>query len=370
VFKTIYPISDSVIYSQFPTKNNGMDQILDLGKSAQGEPSIEGDITVSYAETYNSRILIKFDINQFLPTQSNAEYFLTLRSTEAINLPNEYTIWAYPVSGSWTNGKGFVNSNPISTDGVSWKYRHSKLDGRTWETSSLQSAVTASYGSIAHGGVWYTSSFGSQSFNFDSPDIRMNVTSIVNQWLSGSIANNGFILKLSDYDEFNSSSFGLTQFFSMNTHTIYLPRLEAYWNDVDHSGTSSFAEISSDDFVLNCSNLRDSYAETEKPKVRLKVRERFPAQTYATSSVYLGNKRLPINSYYQIQDVVTDEVIIPFHPSGTLISCDSQGNYFKADMSSLLSERYYKFVFKSTFDGGDTIRLDDQNHIFKLRRNY
>jgi ribosomal protein L6P/L9E len=77
VFKTIYPTSDSVIYSQFPAKAVGNDQILDLGKSAQGEPSIEGDITVSYAETYNSRILIKFDINELLPAQSNAEYFLT-----------------------------------------------------------------------------------------------------------------------------------------------------------------------------------------------------------------------------------------------------------------------------------------------------
>lgn len=369
MFKTIYPTADAVLYSQFPTKNTGLDQILDLTKLAYGEPSIVGDDSVFYSTTYNSRILIKFDLNSF-PVQSNAEYFLTLRSTEAINLPIEYTLWAFPVSGTWTNGNGFVNNNPISTNGTSWKYRHGIQDGRVWETSSLQSTSTASFASIPHGGVWFTSSFATQSFKNDLPDLRMNVTSIVRQWLSGSIANNGFIIKLSDYDEFNSSSFGLAQYFSMNSHTIYLPRLEAYWKDVDHSGTSSFTEIPSDDFTLNCSNLRDSYSNTEKPKVRLKVRERFPTQIYATSSAYLNAKRLPINSYFQIQDVVTDEVIIPFHPSGTLISCDTQGNYFKTDMGSLMPERYYKFVFKSEFDGGDTIRLDDQNYIFKLRRNY
>lgn len=369
MFKTIYPSADSVLYSQFPTKNTGLDQILDLGKSAQGEPSLENDSTVFYDATYNSRILIKFDLTELNPTGSNAQYFLTLRGSDSIALPYSYTVWAYPVSGSWENGRGYVNSNPISEDGVSWKYRYSKLDGRVWETSSFQSTVTASYSSIAHGGCWFTSSFASQSFNFDLPDIRMDVTNIVRSWLSGSIANNGFILKFSDADEQSTTQFGLLSFYSMNSHTIYLPRLEAYWNDQDLSGTGSFSEIGSDDYVLRIKNLKDSYSTTEKAKVRIGVRDRFPTQTYATASVYLNQKRLPINSYFQIQDVVTDEVIIPFHPSGTKISCDTDGNWFKFDASSLMPERYYKFLFKSEFDGGDTVRISDDNYQFKVRRN-
>jgi hypothetical protein len=368
MFKTIYPTADAVIYSQFPEKNTGGDQVLDLLKSATGEPSIVGDDSVFYSTTYNSRILLKFDLNELQPTQSNAEYFLTLRNTDALNLPTEFTIYAYPVSGSWTVGRGFVNSNPNIVDGVSWKYRHGKNDGRMWETSSLAANVTASYGTVAHGGTWFTSSFASQSFNYQIPDIRMNVTSIVRQWLSGSIPNNGFIIKYSDNDEFDTSQRTLIQWVSQNSHTIYLPRLEAYWNDQDLSGTGSFSEIGSDDYVLNCSNLRESYSTNEKPKIKVSVRDKFPTQTYATSSVYLNQKRLPNNSYFQIQDVVTDEVIIPFHPSGTLMSCDSNGNYFKADMSSLMPERFYKFVFKSNHENGDVIRVIDDNYIFKIKR--
>ena len=34
-------------------------------------------------------------------------------------------------------------------------------------------------------------------YNHKTVDIRMNVTDIVNQWLSGSISNDGFIVKRS-----------------------------------------------------------------------------------------------------------------------------------------------------------------------------
>lgn len=369
MYQTIYPIKDAVIYSQYPTKNTGLDQVLDLGKSALGEPSLENDNTVFYEATYNSRILIQFDLSNLNSIGKNAQYFLTLKGSDAVSLPYDYTVYAYPISGSWDNGRGYVNSNPYSEDGVSWKYRYSKLDGRTWSTSSLGSNVTASYATIPYGGNWYTGSAASQSFNFDLPDIRMDVTSIVKSWLSGSIQNNGFILKFSDSDEFNTKILGLVQFYSMNSHTIYLPRLESYWNDSDLSGTGSLQEIGSDDFVLHVKNLRDSYSTNEKPKVRISVRDRFIDQTYATSSVYLDGKRLPINSYFQIQDTVTDEIIIPFHPSGTLLSCDSNGNYFKIDTNSLLPERMYKMVFKSEFENGDVIRVVDDNYNFKIRRN-
>ena len=115
--------------------------------------------------------------------------------------------------------------------------------------------------------------------------------------------------------------------------------------------------------------MKESYADTEIPKLRLFVRDQYPQQTYATSSNYLQGKRLPTGSYFQIQDVVTDDVIIPFHPSGTKISCDSEGNWFKIDCNSLLPERFYKFVFKSEWNGGNEIVVTDQNYIFKVRRN-
>jgi len=196
----------------------------------------------------------------------------------------------------------------------------------------------------------------------------MNVTSIVNQWISGSIPNNGFILKFSDGQEQDSSILGNILFFSKESHTIFLPRLEAYWDNADLSGIGSFTEVPSDDFVLYCKNLRESYKEIEKPRIRLGSRGRYVQQTYATSSNYIASNRLPTSSYFAIQDVETDEMIIPFDALGTKMSCDSTGNYCQIDCSSLMPERYYKMIFKSEFDGGDTVRVVDDNYLFRILR--
>lgn len=375
MFKTIYATKSNVLYSQYPEKNSGRDQVMDLVKISAGEPTFEGEDTVYYADTVNSRILLQFDLTEVSRSivqgkiGSNFFSYLTLKSANSQNLANDYTIYAYPVSGSWVQGKGFLNSNPDLTDGSSWKYRSGKLEGTLWKTGSYNPTSTGSYSTISGGGNWFTSSFASQSFVNADPDVRMDVTSVVRTWISGSIPNNGFIIKHLDSVENDLSQVGVLQFYSPNSHTIFVPRLEFYWDDSNLSGTGSFTEIGSDDFVLYLKNIRDSYSQQEKPKVRIGVRERYPVQTYSTSSNYLTSKRLPTGSYYQIQDVVTDDVIVPFHPSGTKISCDSEGNYFKADMSSLMPERFYRFVFKSEFDGGDVVRLVDENLIFKIRRN-
>ena len=374
MYKTLYPLKDTTLYSQFANQNTGVDQILELSKQVIASPSLEGDDTVYYDQTYNSRILIAFDLTSVSQSivsgkiGSNAEYFLNLRATEANNLSISYGVFAYPVSASWNSGTGYYNNSPKVTNGVSWRYRDSKLEGTLWATESYNANSTGSFGSIPHGSTWYTSSFASQSFNYDEPDIRMNVTEIVRLWLSGSIQNNGFVIKLSDSLEQDSSVFGSIKFFSMDTHTIYIPRLEIYWDDTDLSGIGSISEIGSDDFVFHAKNLRNSYSDVEQPKIRFHVRPRFPTLAYTTSSVLLDNYRIPTSSYFQIQDVVTDEVIIPYHVSGTKVHCDSTSNYIKLDCNSLLSERYYKLVIRCEFDGGDTIRMVDENHVFKIFR--
>ena len=374
MFKTIFANKDAVLRSAYPEQNDGTDEILEISKDTVGFPSIDHD-NVYFSTTYNSRTLIQFDLTEISRSVvagrigSNALYYLTVRATEAENLPLAYTLYAYPISGSWNNGTGHFNNNPAFTGGVSWRYRDSKTQGTLWSTSSYNANSTGSFGMVPHGGNWFTSSVASQSFNHESPDIRMDVTPIVRQWLSGSIPNEGLILKLSDVVEQDSSSFGSVKFFSTETHTIYVPRLEVYWDDTVLSGTGSFTEISSDDFVLYTKNLRGTYNENEVSKIKIGVRERYPAATYVTSSNYLISKRLPTGSFFQIQDHVTDEAIVPFHPSGTKVNCDTDGNYIKVDFTSLMPERYYKLIFKCEFDGGSTVRYIDDGHIFKVSRS-
>lgn len=371
----IYPEKDSVLYERFPSKNTGVDQILELTKIAAGQPYIDGDETSYLDYAYNSRILIKFDLTELSSSivsgkiYGNQQYYLTLKATEAIELPISYQIFAYPISQSWVNGTGFYNNDPEKTNGVSWIYRTSKLSNTIWTTSSFNSNSTGSWATNPGGGTWFTSSYSSQTFNYDNPDIRMDVTSIVQSWLSGSIPNEGLILKFPDSLEQDTSILGSIQFFSKETHTIFLPRLECYWNSQNLTGINQISEINSDDFILYCKNLKETYNENEKPKIKLGVRERYPTYTYSTSSNYLQSYRLPTSSYFQIQDYVTDDAIIPFHNYGTLIDCDSNGNYLQIDCNSLMPERYYKLIIKSEFEGGNVVRYIDDGYIFKIVRN-
>lgn len=376
MYKIIYPLSDATIYSQFPERNTGMDQILELGKSTEGAPSLKGDATVYYDSTYNSRILIKFDLTDVSSSivrgkidSSTATYYLNLKGTSATSLPIQYDVYVFPISSSWVNGTGYFGNDPQVTNGASWYYRNGKLQTVKWATSSYNPNSTGSFSTITGGGNWYTSSFSSQSFNHSDIDVRVNVTGIINRWLDGTFQNNGFIVKFPASVEQDDSILGNIQFYGKESHTIFIPKLEIYWNDADFSGTSSISEVGQDDFVVHAKNMKSAYSDVEVAKVRLLVREKYPQLSYATSSHYLNVKRFPTSSYFQIQDVVTDEIIVPFDTTGTKVNCDTTGNYLKLDCTSLMPERKYKLVFKTEWEGGDTVKLIDENMVFGIKRN-
>jgi hypothetical protein len=375
MFKIIYPKFDATVYSRYPEKNTGMDQILELGKQASGEPVIDGDDTVYYDKTYNSRIFLKFDLSAISGSIANgkinaasAKYYLNLTATDANTLPIEYDVYAYPLSGSWKNGTGYYNNDPIVTNGVSWYYRSGKGIADRWPTGSYNANVTGSYNLVNGGGNWYTSSFATQSFFKQLPDVRMDITPIVGKWLSGSIANDGLVVKFPDSIEQDSSIIGNIQFFSVESHTIYLPKLEIYWDSLDISGTGSYNEVTGEDFITHGKNLKTFYNTNEIANVRFFVRERYPTLTYSTSSYVTHAKRLPVSTWFQIMDVVTDTVVVPFDTIGTRVNCDTLGNYLKIDCQSLMPERKYKIILKCEFDNGDTVRYIDENLVFGIKR--
>lgn len=374
MFKSIYPLTDATIYEYKPERNTGADQILELTKRTNNAVIEDlNDPQEVWDSTTNSRILMKFDINSISQSisqgriGSDARFYLDIKSTETYNLPIEYTIDVFPLSGSFVNGTGFYNNRPQITNGVSWIYRTAKSSGVKWSTASFNPNSTGSWSSVAGGGTWHTTVSASQSFIYQPANINVDVTSIVKQWISGSITNDGFIIKFNDTVEKDSSIVGSIKFFSKDTHTIYIPKLNIYWSSIDHSGTGSLSEVQDEDFVIYPKNLRTAYGENEIAKIRLGVRPRYPVLTYSTSSVYTTNYRLPITTYYSIMDSQTDEVVVGFDQVGTAVNCDSRGNYIKHDMNSLLPERMYRFVFKVEFSDG-TIRYVDNDYLFSVLR--
>ena len=366
----IYPEKDATLYERYPKRNTGIDPILEVTKYANNQRFPDGSIQ---ANTYNSRALLQFNLNEISSSIStgtigaSATFHLSLRAIDASDLPISYSLLAFPVSESWVNGNGNFNDDPQTTNGTSWYYRDNETQATLWQTASFAAGSTGSWATNAGGGSWYTVSSSAQSFNYASPDVRMDVSNIIRAQLSGSIPNNGFIIKRPRADENGSDIFGKLKFFGRDTHTIYVPRLEVAWDDRSFV-TGSLSELTDRDITIDVTNIRNAYKESSKVRFRLHSRATFPARTYATSSDYLVKKYLPTSSYWSVKDSETEETLIPFDSTATQLSCDADGNYFDVWMNAFQPERYYKFVFKVEKAGGLDTQFYDNGYYFKVVR--
>jgi hypothetical protein len=386
---TLYAQKDATIYERTESKNTGLDSLLELSHELVGS-----------ASRYNSRILMKFD---FTDVQSrintgkisqNAKYYLSMKSAYVQEIPQEYTIYAYPVSSSWTNGTGRFFNTPVTTDGVSWKYRTSRAVGTEWDIpptlvnlewdeisqtwvdaailfgANLSANVTSSYWSKEGGGTWwdYDNVECTQSFSFESSDLYMDITQIAKKWVTGSgrFENDGIIIKFSDEMEGSLQNLTSLRFFGTDSNTIYVPRVHVVWDDSSFV-TGSLPILSEENTNLNV-KLKKNYSQDEKAKIRIYANQKYPQKTYTTQSYHTLNYSLPSSSYYQILDAHTDEVIIPFDSTGTKISCDGTSSYFNLWMNSFQPERFYRVAIKIETDGGDTVQIFDNNHYFKVTR--
>jgi len=209
MYRIFYAERDTSLLERLKERNVGIDQILELSKNQSG--SI---VNGKYRNlTFNSRILIDFgsEIDSLssavtagqIPTLGNSEgsasVYLSLRSSDATDLIQEYTLEAYPVFENWNNGQGYTNDDPETTDGASWFYKNSKRQATYWNTANDQPGIA--YPAIGGGSFRTDHGIASQSFKNEIPDIRMNVTDIVDNWVKGNISNYGFLVKRPETDE-------------------------------------------------------------------------------------------------------------------------------------------------------------------------
>jgi hypothetical protein len=353
----IFPTKDASIYSYYPTKNAGLDEILDISLYESIEST--GEVSRALLAFSNTEIS---DLLTNKISSLNYKAYLKLYLANASEIPLDYTLYCHPISGSWDMGIGRAANVPSTTNGVSWKYRDI-LSGSLFNSYIANS--TSSYnGNNIGGGSWWTGSnlVATQSFNYiTNKDIELDVTNAI----SSSYYQNGFIIKHSSSLEFSTSSTFELKYFSTDTHTIYPPCLEFRWNDFSYS-TGSLSTIQSDKVLISLSNNKGEFQEDSVNRFRVNVRDKFPTRTFQTSSLYLNNKLLPTSSYYAIKDIKTEEFIIDFDTTFTKLSADLTGNYFDLYINGLQPERYYSIIIKSIISGSTIVHED--NNYFKVIR--
>jgi hypothetical protein len=375
----IFPEKDATLYSLFPNMNTGLDEIVE---------ATETSFAYSDPNPQTSRFLIKFTNNDIanvidlIPQdafdsgswKANLQCFIATST----GLQSNTTVQCFPVYGTWDMGTGRYLDDPIQTNGTSWIWRtYSGSLGGQWLTASYPTGVTASFNTtyaVAGGGNWYYTSStpnlnpfsSSVTFGYwDSKDLNLDVTKIVTSWITGSIVNEGFIVKQAVEFINDKEVQPELKWFSRDTHTIYPPALQFSWRDYSFdTGSSPQIILNSLPATVNLAQNPGTFYPQSYNRFRINARPEFPLQLWQTSSVYLNNYYLPTASYWAIKDLDTNEMVIDFDTQYTQLSADATSSYFDVWMNGLEPERYYAILIKSEIQG--TTQVFDDQYYFKV----
>jgi hypothetical protein len=358
--------SNKITGETFTDQNFGRDQILEVKKEF-----------FNNSFDHQTRALVQFSGDEFTELSksvadgtiaSDAKYFLRLYEAEGnAEMTEEYTLAIQPISESWTEGTGKFGDNPKNTNGCSFENRSNPIGGNALTWSNAGVTITT----IGSSSV--------QSFSNQSPDVNVDVTDMMNMWLSNSIENYGMLIRFSGSQETDSQTFGHLKFFSRNTHTIYSPQLEVRWDDhlpCTGSNTGSLTELTMSglaDNFLYMQGLRDEYKVGERVKFRVGARKRYIQKSFTTSvQTVTGSFITEGSGSYAIKDVATDKFIVPFQDnqdtSFTQLSCDNESNYFIQYLDGFYPDRVYKILLKLKYDDGQEQVFDDDFEFIVKRK--
>ena len=351
--------SNKITGETFTDQNFGRDQILEVKKEF-----------FNSSLDHATRALVQFSGDEFTNmsqsivdgTIVNPTFFLKLFEAEGnAEMTETYKLHIQPISQSWTEGTGRFEDNPKNTNGCSFDNRSNPIGGNalTWSNAGVSTLNVSS---------------STQEFENQSPDVNVEVTNMMNMWLSGSAENYGMLIRFTGSQETDSETFGHLKFFSRNTHTIFSPRIEVRWDDhvaCSGSNTGSLTELTMSglaDNFLYMKGLRDEYKVGERVKFRVGARKSYIQKTFNTSvQTVTGSFITEGSGSYAIKDVATDEFIVPFSQF-TSMSCDSNSNYFIQYLDGFYPDRVYKILLKLNYDDGQEQTFDDDFEFIVKRK--
>jgi len=370
----LFPAKDTSLYSMYPTMNTGIDPILQISNlnfAVDSSPSV-------------ARSILQFDDSEIANVLENKvgsktwDAQLRCFIATAQGVVEDSTLELFPVYNGWNQGTGTYLDEPLTTDGAAW---NSPLfgGGTAWDIGGASLGYTSSYNPTyapQGGGSWYLSSSDgvtqypvTQSFDPRSEkDLSVYVKSMVEDWYSGSLPNNGIIIKWENAAEFstNKQVQPVMQYYSVDTNTIYPPELDIKWDDsVWNTGSSTTTELFQPNaFIALADNVGTFYSESVN-RFRINCRPKYPAQVWSTSSLYTKQYYLPSGSaWYAVKDLDTNEYVVPFDSRYTRISADVSSSYFDIYMNGLQPERYYQILIQVDSEGSTTVY--DDNYYFKV----
>lgn len=321
----VRPCKDTFTVGGLIRKNNGQDEILELGYSDLA--GTEG----------SSRILIAFNVNKSENyKQHSHRVVLNLKEVRSENLANPCTLDVFAVSSDWIEGTGHISDDPHTTDGTC-----------RYEEPEMGQYV---------GSVSFTPEDSSLDFSLD-------VTGFVDSSEKDQIS---FLIKLSDED--SAESLGTrVMYYGVNTHTCSWPYLDF---EVDDSfQESKLPIIDSSPFRLTVFNLPTECRKGETIRVDVNPVPVYPIRQFTTSSLYRVQCRVPESLSYSLVDEYTGECVLD-SGLGTRVSSDNSGSFIMLQTDMLEPERYYRLVFVLGEQEKTKYQLVQNRHTFRVARSW
>jgi hypothetical protein len=300
-----------------------------------------GDSTTSEL----SRVLIKFPISSIsadrtsgaVPASGSMKFFLNLYNTpHRQTTPRSYSLTVNAISGAWQEGYGLdmEDYEDLTYDrlGSNWIKRSGSV---SWSTQ---------------GGDYYTDNSSSFEQHFDkgSEDLSIDITTIVEQWISGGNLgdkdNHGLIIKLSSSFEASSSvnprgaqiNYYTKKFFSRSSEFFFKrPVIEARWDSTQRDNRGNFYFSSS--LAPANQNLNNLYM-----------------YNYIRGSLY---------------DIAGEESVLPvmrlYYASGSVPEGNARGflNSSLSAVTSLAATRVSRGVYKVQFAATSSIVTDTYPYL-------
>lgn len=240
----IYPSKGNTIASgAFSNFNSSQNAVTDLFYGG-------GVDTPTRLRNAISRYLIQFDLEEFNSKVSSGEILLEnvtsfkLKMTNSIpaermleknwefdklqrQIAASFDLQVFPVNKPWDEGRGYdlvqedylvkQKGNLLLSGYSNW---NSASMLQTWDEPGVYDNPSAS-----------TSYYSEQHFPIGNENLEMDVTNIVNDWMSGGSENNGFMVAYKrDYELMSTDTRSISSFFTHKTNTAFKPYLEVEYN--------------------------------------------------------------------------------------------------------------------------------------------
>jgi hypothetical protein len=203
-----------------------------------------------------ARVLIEFDTDAIdtdrsagtIPASGSVSFFLKMYDAEHTQTtPKDYTLIVSPISQSWDEGLGLDMEE------------YSDLDASNWISASQGTAWTSQGGDYIIGTDGAPTEYlFTQSFDTGFENLEVDVSHLVEDWISGDLNNYGFGVRLTGSDEAATDSYYTKMFFARGSQFFHKrPVLEARWDSSKKDNRGDFYLSSS--LVPASDNLMNLY---------------------------------------------------------------------------------------------------------------